>query len=72
MDYEKQELIYLFSVKRSISELDVGALEAGARTTYCTAKNLELFREEEIPALWIYEDSFGDTLEIPTWTSHCG
>ena len=72
MDYEKQELIYLFSVKRSVSELDVGALEAGARTTYCTAKNLELFREEEIPALWIYEDSFGDTLEIPTWTSHCG
>ena len=72
MDYEKQELIYLFSVKRSISELDVGALEAGARTTYCTAKNLELFREEEIPALWIYEDSFGDMLEIPTWTSHCG
>jgi len=71
MDYEKQELIYHFSTKRSVSELDASALEVGARTTYCTAKNLELFREEEIPALWIYEDSFGDSLEIHTWTVHC-
>lgn len=71
MDYEKQELIYLFSLKRPVSELDAGSLEVSARTAYCTANKLKLFREEEIPALWIYEDSFGDRLEIPTWTVHC-
>jgi len=71
MDYEKQELIYLFSIKRSVSELDASAMEVSAKTAYCTAENLELFREEEIPALWIYEDSFGGRLEVATWTVHC-
>ena len=40
MDYEKQELIYLLSVKRPVSELDAGSLKVGARKAYCTAGNL--------------------------------
>ena len=71
MDYDNQELNYLFSVRDSVSELDVSMLAMVAKSTYCTASKLELFREENIPAVWIYADSSGEELRIPTWTVDC-
>lgn len=71
MDYDNQELNYLFSVRNSLSELDVSMLAMVAKSTYCSASKLELFREENIPAVWIYADSSGEELRISTWAVDC-
>jgi len=71
MDYDNRELNYIFSVRDSLSELDVSMLAMVAESTYCSASKLELFREENIPAVWIYADSSGEELRIPTWPVDC-
>jgi len=65
------ELKYEFMASKSVAALDRRILRISGETAYCRASKLELFREEGMPARWIYLDRDGEKLEFLTKPSNC-
>ena len=67
----KRELIYEFDVKTSISDLNEPLLTTVAKSVYCSAEKLQIFRDNNIPAVWIYTDRSASSMLIRTETYDC-
>lgn len=71
IDYETQELNYFLKVNSSIDSLDLVSLKASFKQSYCSASKLELFRQNNVDAVWRFKDETGRSLSIKASTADC-
>lgn len=71
LDTQEGRLIYEFEVKTSISDLNESLLTTVAKSVYCSAEKLQIFRDNNIPAVWIYTDKSASSMLIRTETYDC-
>ena len=71
LDTQEGRLIYEFDVKTSISDLNEPLLTTVAKSVYCSAEKLKIFRDNNIPAVWMYTDRSASSIIIRTETYDC-
>ena len=71
IDYEKQQLNYFFKVNSSIDSLDLVSLAATFKQSYCSAPKLQLFRENNVDAVWRFKDKSDRALFLKASTADC-
>lgn len=71
IDPKKFELIYEFTAMKPIADLDTSVIKVANQTAYCSSSKLQPFRDEKMPATWIYVDADDQTFEVLTGVSDC-
>lgn len=71
IDPKAFELVYEFTTMKPISELDTSVITLANQTAYCSSSKLKPFRDERMPARWLYIDSEGQKYEVLTDVSNC-
>ena len=56
---------------KPLSELDTSVIKVAANNAYCSSSRLKPFRDEDMPARWLYVDTNDEVFEVETSTAEC-